>query len=428
MSTRSLAIRVPVLARVEGEGALDLVIEGGAITDLKLRIYEPPRFFEKLLEGRPAHELPDAVARICGICPIAYQMSACLAAEQAFGCDAGPGVGALRRLFYCGEWIASHSLHLHLLAAPDYFGARSVVELAETHPAEVRRGLGLQELGNRLMRLLGARAVHPVGACLGGFHRAPGAIEAATLREDLLAALPDAQALMAWVAGWGMPQRRQDFESVALDEPGTYPFMARRLVSDRGMDIDIGMFEQEFAESQVPHSTALHCLHRGKPYLVGPLARMNLFAARLPEALHTFAAARFPSSNVFDSALARAIEIHYAMLEAARLLVPENATGPRAEVTPRAGTGIGASEAPRGTLWHRYEFDAAGLITHARIVPPTSQNQARIEQDLRASLTALGLDRPESELRAHAEQVIRNYDPCISCATHFLDLRLIRSA
>jgi coenzyme F420-reducing hydrogenase alpha subunit len=423
----TLSINIPVLARVEGSGALELRIEHGAIAELKLRIFEPPRFFEKLLEGREAAELPDAVARICGICPVAYQMSACLAVEHAFGCAPGPWVAAMRRLFYCGEWIASHNLHLHLLAAPDFFGANSVIELADTHPDEVRRGLRLQDLGNRIMGFLGARSVHPVGARLGGFHRAPEVAEAAALREALSAALPEARALATWVASWDVPVRRQDFESIALDEAGVYPFMARRMISDRGLAIDIADFEREFAETQVAHSTALHCTHRGRPYLVGPLARLNLHAALLPDEVRALAAGRFPSANVFDSALARALEVYYALLEAVRLLTDYRPAPPHEDTALRAGVGVGASEAPRGTLWHRYGFDAAGRIAQARIVPPTSQNQARIEDDLRLSLGDFGLDRPEPELRAHAEQVIRNYDPCISCATHFLDLRLIRS-
>ncbi len=427
---REVSIQVPVLARVEGEGALDLEIRDGRIERLLLKIYEPPRLFEKLLEGRGYEEVPDAVARICGICPVAYQMSAVRAIESAFGATVTPWVQAMRRLFYCGEWIESHALHIHLLALPDFLGFDSVIAMAEKHPDEVRRGLRLQGLGNDIIRFLGARSVHPVGARVGGFHHAPVASAAQALRVRLAAALPDAEALVRWCAAIPVPDDRQDFECVSVAEGDAYPMMGDRIVSSRGLDIGLDEFAREFEERQVPHSTALHCLHQGRPYLVGPLARMNLHFQRLPPAVRQLARETgidWPSRNLFHSMTARAIEILYALREAITLLAAyEPAREPWVAVTPRAGSGHGATEAPRGLLWHRYELDAQGRVLNARIVPPTSQNQARIEQDLQASLSALGLDRSDAELRQRAEMVIRNYDPCISCATHFLQLRVER--
>lgn len=429
-STRDIAINVPVLARVEGEGALELAIRDGRIAELKLRIYEPPRLFEKLLEGRSHEEVPDMVARICGICPVAYQMSAVRAIESAFGMQVTPWVAAMRRLIYCGEWIESHALHIHLLALPDFLGFSSVIDMAEKYPSEVRRGLRLQELGNALIRFLGARSVHPIGVRVGGFHHAPRAAEARALLAQVQAALPEAEALLRWCATLPLSQDEQDFECVSLACGDAYPLLGDRLQSNAGLDIAIGEFEREFAESQVPHSTALHCLHRGQPYLVGPLARLNLAFDKLPPplvALVRETGIAWPSRNMFHSLAARAIEIVYALHEAIRLLGEyREPDSPFVPVTPRAGIGFGASEAPRGVLWHRYELDASGTVLSARIVPPTSQNQARIEQDLRASLDRFGLDQPDAALRLRAETVIRNYDPCISCATHFLDLRVHR--
>lgn len=428
---REIRIEVPVLARVEGEGALDLAIREGRITALRLHIYEPPRLFEKLLEGRSFQDVPDAVARICGICPVAYQMSAVRAIESAFGVEVTSWVETMRRLFYCGEWIESHALHIHLLAAPDFFGCDSVIALAEKEPEAVRRGLRLQALGNEIIRFLGGRSVHPVGVCVGGFHRSPTAAEAATLRQRLIEALPEAEALVGWCAALPLPEDEQDFECVSLAESGRYPMMGERIVSDRGLDIPIADFAQVFEERQVPHSTALHCLLRGRPYLVGPLARLNLHLGQLPPDVRERAAAtgiRWPSRNMYHSVVARAVEILFALREAIDLLAHYRETGqPAVAVRPRAAEGFGASEAPRGLLWHHYVFDEAGYVRQARIVPPTSQNQARIEEDLAANLTAFGLERDEVALRLRAEQVIRNYDPCISCATHFLRLRLERS-
>jgi coenzyme F420-reducing hydrogenase alpha subunit len=427
---REVAIRVPVLARVEGEGALEIDIREGRIDELRLRIYEPPRFFEKLLEGRSYEEVPDLVARICGICPVAYQMSAVHALEQIFAATPGPWVRAMRRALYCGEWIESHALHIHLLAAPDFLGYESVIAMAADHPDVVRRGLALQGLGNDLIRLLGGRSVHPIGVRAGGFHRAPTRDEVRAITARLRAAEPEARALVAWAAALPLPHDAQDFVSVALRHPHEYPMNEGRIVSDRGLDIDIAAFDQRFAETQVAHSTALHALLDGAPYLVGPLARVNLNADRLPAPVREALRATgidFPSRNLFHSIVARAAEIHYALLEAVRILEAyDPPPSPGVAVSPCAGVGFGCTEAPRGLLWHRYETDAAGLIRAARIVPPTSQNQARIEEDLRCSLEAFGLDQPDAALRQRAETVIRNYDPCISCATHFLRLEVRR--
>lgn len=425
-----LRIRVPVLARVEGEGALDLTIRDRAIESLQLRIYEPPRLFEKFLEGRGYHEVPDMVARICGICPVAYQMSAVQALERLFGVDPGAHIRAWRRLFYCGEWIQSHSLHIHLLAAPDFLGFDSVMEMAKTYPAEVRRGLRLQALGNDIIALLGGRSVHPVGACVGGFHRLPGKSEINKIKTTVNACYDDALALLAWTAGLALPDDRQAFCCVALQHADEYPMNEGRIRSSAGLDIAAEAYEQHFEEFQVPHSTALHAGLYGQPYLVGPLARLNLNRQSLPPAVRQALDATgiaFPSDNMFHSIVARAAEILFAVVEALRILEdPPDPVPSRVEVSPRAGTGFGCTEAPRGLLWHRYETDGQGRIRRARIVPPTSQNQARMEQDLKASLEAFGLQRDAAALRLRAETVIRNYDPCISCATHFLRLNLQR--
>jgi coenzyme F420-reducing hydrogenase alpha subunit len=429
--TGDITINVPVMARVEGEGALELTIRNKRIEALRLRIFEPPRFFEKLLEGRDCAELPDLVARICGICPVAYQMTAVQAVEAILGVEPDPWVRDMRRVMYCGEWLQSHALHIHLLAAPDFLGYEHAFAMAAEHPEIVRRGLRLQALGNRIMALFGARSVHPVGVCIGGFHHAPAVADIAALRAALGEALADAEALLAWTGTLTLPAETQSFISVALRDTDGYPIERGRIASDNGIDIGSDAFQVNFHEHQVPHSTALHSTLDGEPYLVGPLARLNLNRERLPAAVRVALDAtgvRFPSANPFHGIVARAAEILYALHESLRLLadyrLPES---PHAAWTPRAGVGYGATEAPRGLLWHRYQLDEAGHVAHAIIVPPTSQNQARIEADLRIALTAFGLDRPAEALRAHGERVIRNYDPCISCSTHFLKLKVDRS-
>jgi sulfhydrogenase subunit alpha len=427
---RSVAIHVPVLARVEGEGALDLRIDDGGITELRLRIFEPPRFFEKFLERHHYSEIPDMVARICGICPVAYQVTAAQALEQLFGVELDPWARAMRRVFYCGEWIQSHSLHIHLLAAPDFFGCNSAIELAKIAPDEVRRGLRIQALGNELMDLFGARSVHPVGVRIGGFHGAPPLARINAIRDKLRAALPEAEALVRWTAGIAMPQDDQAFVSVAMRQPAHYAIQAGDIAASDGLLIGADVFDSHFVERHEPHSTALFSTYHGQPYLVGPLARLNINHDRLPERVKTLLTETglvLPSSNLFNSLLARAVEILLALHEALRLLdeyrVPDS---PWVPVTPRAGVATGCTEAPRGLLWHRYEMDDDGRVVNARIVPPTSQNQARIEEDLHLSLLNFGLDHPDDALRLHCEKVIRNYDPCISCATHFLRMNVKR--
>ena len=427
---RKVSVRVPVLARVEGEGALELDIDNGVITNLKFSIFEPPRLFEKLLEGRDFQEVPDITASICGICPVAYQMSAVHAAEMAFGVTISPWARDLRRLLYCGEWVQSHALHIHLLAAPDFLGFESALAMAKTFPEIVKRGLTLQGLGNRIMRVVGGRSVHPVNACAGGFYSAPPLAEMQALQAELLAAQQDAYELVRWVASLPMPDDEQDFVSVTLYHPEEYPFNAGRIISSDGLDIGIEEYEAHFREFQMAHSTALHAHLHDKPYLVGPLARVNLLHEQLPAhllALLEGSAVQFPSRNMFHSMAARALEMAYSIDEAIRILgdyaLPDQ---PHVAVTTRATTGFGCTEAPRGMLWHRYDFNADGTVKTARIVPPTSQNQARMEQDLHNALHAFGLDHSDAELQLHAEQVIRNYDPCISCATHFLRLKINR--
>ncbi len=425
---REIEINIPVLARVEGEGALDLYVRDGRVEKLNLIIFEPPRLFEKFLEGRSYLEVADMVARICGICPVAYQMSAVHAIESAFGVTVSPWVRSMRRLIYCGEWLESHSLHLHLLAAPDFLGFNNVVDMAKKHPDIVKRGLLLQKIGNDLICLLGGRSVHPVGVKVGGFFAAPSKDEVDAIVKRLKHALSEAQALVRWCASLDLPDSVQEFECVSMQHAHEYAMNDGRLVSTSGLAITAKEFEIHFQESQVPYSTALHCLHDNKPYMVGPLARLNINAHLLPPSVQRLIAdigLTLPSFNSFHSIIARAVEIYYALYEAEQILTHyEVPDAPALDVIPKAGVGYACTEAPRGTLWHRYELNDEGLISSARIIPPTSQNQARIEADLRLALTPEVLAKDDATIRLFCEKIIRNYDPCISCATHFLDLRI----
>jgi coenzyme F420-reducing hydrogenase alpha subunit len=425
-------LHVGTLARVEGEGALHIELRDGKVTDVQLRIFEPPRFYEAFLRGRSYTEPPDVTARICGICPVAYQMSACAAIEDACGVTVPDEIRLMRRLLYCGEWIESHALHVFLLHAPDFLGYEGAIEMAADHPAVVERGLRLKKAGNQLMALIGGRSIHPVNVRIGGFYRMPDTTELRAIRPVLERALEDALQTVQLVAGFDFPDFEQPYEYVALRPAVGYPIESGAVVTSSGGAFAVRDFPAHIEEFQVAHSTALHAgLDAGArgPYVVGPLARYTLNHDRLsPLARDAAHEAGLGAScrNPFRSIVVRSVELVEALHEALRII--DSWTGssvPQVEVPPRAGEGYGASEAPRGILFHRYVLDEAGIIRDAQIVPPTSQNQTSIEADL-ARLVDGWPDLDDHGLQHRCEQAIRNYDPCISCATHFLDLTVDR--
>ena len=426
MSERT--IKVDYLARVEGEGALHMAWDGDRVTELSLSIFEPPRFFESFLRGRSALEAPDVTARICGICPVAYQMSACAAVEQALGVVVPKRLHQLRRLLYCGEWIESHVLHIAMLHAPDFFGLPDAMELAKLHRDEVVAALAAKKAGNAIVTMLGGREIHPINVKVGGFWRLPRRTEVDALREQLLAARALMEKVVRWTSTFDFPELQRDQPFMALGPGDVYPLMEGPVVSTLGHRFEASDWPQHVVEEHVERSNALHARLDGQLYQVGPLARFALNFEQLPAHLQDLAheiGATPPVRNPFRSLLVRGIETLFAFDEAVRIL--ESLDGealraePSVEVPLRAGVGHGVSEAPRGILYHRYEVDEQGLITHADIVPPTAQNQLAIEADLWALADDLyQLDHATATMRA--EQAIRNYDPCISCATHFLTL------
>ena len=424
-------IKVDNLARVEGEGALTVVIRDKQVQSAALRIFEPPRFFEAFMRGRAYSEAPDITARICGICPVAYQMSSVHAMEDAFGVTVGGQLRALRRLLYCGEWIESHALHVYMLHAPDFLGYEGALEMAKDHGDVVKRGLALKKAGNDLMSVVGGREVHPINVRVGGFYKAPLKRDFGEVLEALKRGRDIAVDTVRWVAGFDFPDCTRDYELVSVQHPEEYPFNEGRIVSNRGLDISAHEYDQHFDEQHVPHSNALQSRKRdgGGTYLVGPLARYGLnFEQLSPLAREAAQSAGLGPicMNPYQSIIVRAVELVYACDEAIRIIEEyERPEQPSIPFVPRAGTGYAATEAPRGMLYHRYVLDHDGAILNAQIVPPTSQNQATIEEDLTTFINAW-VDLPDDALRHRCEQTVRNYDPCISCATHFLDLRVDR--
>ena len=426
-TTGDFAVDIAGLTRVEGEGSLRLRVHRGVVEEAHLEIFEAPRYFERLVVGRTPDEVIDIVARICGICPVAYQMTAVHAFEHGLGVEIDPAVRALRRLLYCGEWIESHALHVYLLHLPDFLGYASALEMAHDHRPAVEAGLTLKKAGNRLVELIGGRAIHPVSVRVGGFSRSFRRNEITALHGQLSEALEIAQQTVDLVAGLETPSFERDGRLVALRHPDEYPMNEGRIVSSDGIDIAATDWRTEFAEQQVAWSHALQARGRdGRAYLLGPSARITLAGDRL----HPTAAAALARTglaheiavNPYRSIVARAVELVDATAEALDII---DAYRPPAEAatpwTPGPASAAWATEAPRGLIFHAYELDERGLVAHAQIVPPTSQNQAAIEADLAAFAPSV-LDLPREQATHRIEQLIRSYDPCISCATHFLDL------
>lgn len=425
-------MHVGTLARVEGEGAMHIEYRDGVVTDVQLRIYEPPRFYEAFLRGRSFTEPPDITARICGICPVAYQMSSCWAIEDACGVEVTEEIRLLRRLLYCGEWIESHALHIFLLHAPDFLGYDGAIEMAADYPEVVERGLRMKKAGNDLMDTVGGRSVHPVNVRVGGFYRMPTRVELRAVRARLERARDEAIETVRLVAGFDFPDMEQPYEYLSLRAEEGYPIESGSVVTSSGGAFAVQDFTKHIQEFHVPHSNALHARLDGSPdpYVVGPLARYSLNSDRLsPVARDAARDAGLGSTcrNPFRSIVVRAVELVEAYTEALRIIDAwTDSASPSVPVPPRAGEGFGASEAPRGVLFHRYVLDDAGIIRDAQIVPPTSQNQPSVEADLRTMVEAWS-DPDDHALLHRCEQAIRNYDPCISCATHFLDLTVDRT-
>jgi len=423
---KSRTVRVNQLARVEGEGSVYVKIADGNVQEVRVGIFEPPRFFEAFLRGRDHTEVPDITARICGICPVAYQMSSVHAIEDAFGITIDGPLRELRRLIYCGEWIESHSLHIYMLHAPDFLGYEDALLLARDRPEVVKDALQMKKIGNELVSLLGGREIHPINVKVGGFYRTPARGELDAMLEKLHWGREKAVETVRLTSTFEFPELNRNYEFVSLRHPAEYPFNQGRIVSSSGLDIAVREYEFHFEERHVEHSNALHSLEKGRgAYHVGPMARFNLNFDRLSPLAQD--AAREvgltpPVTNPFKSIVVRSVETAYAFDEAIRII--ENYTPPDEPSVPVSitpGIGFGASEAPRGMLYHRYKIGDDGLILDAQIIPPTSQNLAVIEHDLRAFVSShLSLDR--EELTWKCEQAVRNYDPCISCATHFVEL------
>jgi len=427
----SKVIKVDYLARVEGEGNLFVELSDGRVSRVEVGIFEAPRFFEAFLRGRKYYEVPDITARICGICPIAYIMSSSRALEKILGVEVPEEVRKLRRIVYLGEWIESHVLHILMLHAPDFLGYESVLSMARDYPDIVRKGMKLKGWGNQVISVVGGRSVHPVSCRVGGFHRVIRRDELLPLLRGLGQVREYARELLEWVLKLPMPDLKRDAELVSLRGVGEYPILEGRVVSNKGLDVSEDVFENMLVVEQAKYSTSLrYALKDRGHYVVGPLARYNnnydLLDPEVRGVVESYGYGA-PLRNSFQSIIARAAEVYHAVLELEELISGyREPQQPYVEGVVRRGVAAAITEAPRGMLYHRYEINERGYVINANIIPPTSQNLASIEEDLLAlsdKLATLSLD----EAQWLAEQTIRNYDPCISCATHFLKIKYLTS-
>ncbi|MGB9859269.1 MAG: Ni/Fe hydrogenase subunit alpha [Moorellaceae bacterium] len=422
------AIKVDYLARVEGEGAIKVKTKDGHITELEVRIFEPPRFFQGFLVGRKFDEVPKIVSRICGICPASHQITAIQALEDALGIEPSQQTKDLRLLLALSQYIQSHTLHIYFLALPDFLGYESAIAMAQDHLPAVQRALKLKRLGNDLTSLVGGREVHPVTPTIGGFTSVPSRQELQAIGERLEEARVEALATIDLVASLSIPSFDREGEHVALSEDKAYAINGGRLISTRGLDIPAWQYRNHIKERHIPHSHALHSYIEGRgSFLVGPLARVNLNLDKLAPTARQAAQALgiFPTFNPFYSIVARAIEVLHSIDTCLEIIARLDPQPEEVPYTVQAGQGFALTEAPRGTLYHSYRINEQGLVEEADIVTPTAHNVANMEEDLRAFVPGV-LDLPLEEATLKCEMVIRNYDPCISCSVHFLRLEIER--
>ena len=429
----SVSLRINHLTRVEGHGNIVVDATNGKIKQCRWEVPEAPRFFEAMVRGRMWHELHHVTSRICGICSISHTLTSVKATEAAFGVQISPQTVKLRKIAKHAENLQSHVLHVGYLALPDLMGVESVIPLASSHPAEVKTVIRLHRLGNDMSTMICGRTTHPQRIIPGGFTRLPTAEDLGTLKGWLQDAIPDLQAvasLVKSVAG-NLPPFERETEYIALVDEGEYPLYDGRIGSTDGGTWDAREYRGIVNEYVVPHSTAKYARHNRDSYMVGPLARFNL-NDRLLRPAAKGAANSFGldamCSNPFMNSIAQLVECFHSIEDSIRLIDEILADGLKeesVEVVPKAGKGVGAIEAPRGMLFHEYEYDKAGRCVNANLVIPTNQNHGNIQGDLEALLPTL-LEKPDKEIELGMEMLVRAYDPCISCSTHFLQVSFER--
>jgi sulfhydrogenase subunit alpha len=429
----TIDIHVRHVTRVEGHGNIVLRASDGKIEKLEWQVPEAPRFFEAMVRGRSYEDIQTIVSRICGICSVTHSFAAIKAIEDAMGITVSEQTDKLRMLLHYSEQMESHSLHVGYLVAPDLLGQKSVVPLVASHPDVVKSVIKLHRVGNQWMEKLGGRMTHPVTVKPGGFASLPTEAYLRELRKTLQEAIPDLKRVAEVVLSLAgkLPALDRPTEYVALVDPGHYTFYHGGIGSTDAKDLlPVRQFESAVNEYVSPQSTAKWCKWHRESYMAGALARFNLNAEHLhPMAKETAKMFGLTKGcgNPYMNNVAQVVELVQVTEDSIRLIDEVLLKGIQREVPkvqPKEGEGAGAVEAPRGILFHRYAFDKKGLCVKANCCIPTNQNHANIQKDFEAFVPQI-IDRPQDEIRLALEMLVRAYDPCISCSTHFLNVEFV---
>lgn len=429
MST--MRIDVHHVTRVEGHGNIVVDAENGEIRECRFEVVEAPRFFEAMVRGRPFDEVSRITSRICGICAVGHATTALRAVERAMDVELSEQTKLLRRLNFHGEMLDSHVLHTYYLAAPDFFGVGSVFPLISTHKPIVERALRLKKLAGDLCAAIAGRHTHPIAMTVGGFTHLPKERELRELQQRLIAAREDIDETVALFSTLEWPDFQRETEYIALHKDEEYAFIDGVIVTTDGFTYPIEDYRRVTNEECVPFSTAKWTHHNRESYMVGALARFNNNFAQLhPRAKEAAAKLGLKPlvTNPYLNTAAQVVEIVHCVEDAIEIIDTLLTRGIQPEqppaVKPHAGEGVGACDVPRGTLFHNYVFDDDGLCVEANCIIPTSQNMANLNADMKALVPQI-LDRPRDEIRLLLEMLVRAYDPCISCSTHFLTVEFV---
>lgn len=418
------------ITRVEGHGNLVLNIKEGRIEELRLEIVESPRFFEVMLLGRHITEAPHITSRICGICAISHTLASIKACESALDITPSADVILLRKILMHAEVLQSHILHLYLLVAPDFFNVGSVIPLARSNPEVVKRGLRLKKVANEICRILVGRHIHPIGMTVGGFMRIPAKKDLEEVRKVLESAIPDIDETVNFFKGLNIPEFNRETRYCSLKDKGDYALYDGKLYSKENDFTEVEQYRDFITESVIEYSTAKHASSGDSSIMVGALARLNNNYSQLSDKAKEAAqrlGLTLPSTNPYMNNVAQLVESVHCIYDSLRLLdrlSSGNMNVGVGRVDVREGLGVGVVEAPRGSLYHEYGVDDKGIIKSANCIIPTAQNLANIEEDIEALVPGiLGLSKVEMIQRL--EMLVRAYDPCISCSSHFLEVKFI---
>ncbi|MCX6383788.1 MAG: Ni/Fe hydrogenase subunit alpha [Actinobacteria bacterium] len=431
---KNLNIEVSPLSRVEGHGDLVIDVKNKKVEKLMLRIPESPRFFEAMLVGRNWTEPSHITSRICGICSVAHTYASIKATEAALGIKVNEQILKLRKLIFHHECVQSNTLHVYFLAAPDFFGAGSVVSLIETHPEVVNIALRLKKMANDMVRIIGGRAIHPISTVVGGFTKLPTEEEMYQMKDMLKAAYADLETSLKVLKTLKLPQFERETEYLSITDKKDYALYDGDIKSSDGWIIDGKDYLSKIKEKVVEHSTGKHCWASRDAFMVGALSRFNNNFDKLSDNAKTYAeelGLKAPCYNTFMINIAQFVEIIHCIDDSIKLIDELMVSGldenkAIVSVKPKAGRGVGVVEAPRGLLIHDYTYDADGKIEKANLIIPTNMNYINVEKDMAAYLPLI-IDKSEDEIRLAMEMLIRAYDPCISCSTHFLNVKLVNN-